>query len=275
MSDSKQPKLEIQISSPQALVRRMDQQLELVERLLAEADAAHALVPINFTNSLGMTMIWCPPGEFLMGSPESEEGRNQNENQVLVRISKGFWMASTPVTQGQWQALMHSNPSRFQASKALPVEEVDWDDAKAFCNKLNSVEKPPSGYIYSLPSEAQWEYSCRAGTHSVYSGRSLDELGWYERNSGGHTHEVGRKNANAWGIHDMHGNVWEWCADWWETHLSGGSDPMGAVSESMRVVRGASWRDGEHDCRSAYRIWGVAGFLQRSIGFRVAAIPVR
>lgn len=275
MSDSKQPKLELQLSSPQALVRRMDQQLELVGRLLAEADAAHALVPASFTNSLGMKMIWCPAGEFVMGSPEDEKWRSDNEDQVEVRISQGFWLASTPVTQGQWQALMGSNPSNFGGSKDLPVENVSWDAAQEFCTKLNVGQGDHPGYRYALPSEAQWEYACRAGEKGPYSGGSLDDVGWYWENSKEQTHDVGQKKPNAWGLHDMHGNVIEWCADWYADTLQGGVDPKGPPSGAYRVSRGGCWVSYVAVfCRAAYRGGGnEPGHRSDRLGFRPALVP--
>ncbi|MCF7788328.1 MAG: formylglycine-generating enzyme family protein [Prosthecobacter sp.] len=275
MSDSKQPKLELQVSSPQALVRRMDQQLELVGRLLAEADAAKAIVPASIINSLGMQMLWCPPGKFLMGSPEDEEGHDEDENQVQVQISQGFWMARTPVTQGQWQALMGSNPSVFGGGKDLPVEKVRWDDAQEFCTKLNVGQSDHPGYRYALPSEAQWEYSCRAGETGPYSGGSLDEVGWYDGNSGSKTHDVGQKKPNAWGLHDMHGNVSEWCADWHDFKLQGGVDPKGPESGVYRVDRGGSWFSYAAGCRAALRGRVVPYYRNRRLGVRPALVPSR
>ena len=213
------------------------------------------------TNSLGMQMLWCPPGVFTMGSPEDEEGRYEDETQVQVQITKGFWMARTLVTQGQWQSLMGANPSYFQGAK-LPVEQVSWEDAQDFIIKLNDMENLPSGYHYALPTEAQWEYACRAGEKGPYSGGSLDEVAWYDETSGSKTHEVGQKKANAWGLYDMHGNVSEWCADWYEDTLKGGTDPTGPSSGGLRVFRGGSWlsfaSDSEpHACASL--IWMELG----------------
>ena len=295
MSDSKQPKLEIQISSPQSLVRRMDQQLELVERLLAEADAAHALLPVNFTNSLGMKMLWCPPGEFLMGSPREEEAYHESQNQVQVQISKGFWMASTPVTQGQWQALMGNNPSGFKGTMDLPVEQVNWFDALRFCAALNTRENLPNDYHYALPTEAQWEYACRAGTATPFHfGNELDgtEANCDGANAYGtdiegiylgRTTIVGSYPPNAWGLHDMHGNVWEWCADWYGRHLSGGTDPTGPTTSDpslkrvQRVQRGGAWDSSADRCRAAYREAFEPdedeGFS--NMGFRPALVPYR
>jgi formylglycine-generating enzyme required for sulfatase activity len=260
MSDPNQPKLELQISSPQALVRRIDQQLELVDRLLAEADAAHALVPASITNSLGMKMLWCPPGEFLMGSPE------EDLPQVQVQISKGFWMARTPVTQGQWEALMGNNPSHFKGSKDLPVEMVSWDDAVEFCDKLNAQESLPSGYRYALPTEAQWEYACRAGTTTPFHFGSTRNGNYpYGTEIKGpyleRTSVVGSYPPNAWGLYDMHGNVWEWCEDMYD------------ASGSHRVVRGGSW-----DVVAAYCTAGVRNEITLDwrcvdVGFRVTSVP--
>lgn len=272
MSD---PNLALQLSSSQALVRRMNQQLDLVDRLLAEAEAAHALVPASIRNSLGMQMLWCPPGEFLMGSPEDEEDRYQNENQVQVHISQGFWLARTLVTQGQWQELMGSNPSEFKGSMDLPVEQVSWHDAVEFCDKLNDVERLPSGYHYALPTEAQWEYACRAGEKEPYSGGSLGEVGWYIHNSDGKTHEVGQKKPNAWGLYDMHGNVYEWCADWYEETLKGGVDPVGPSSGEVRVFRGGSWGFDAFLCRAADRVRLDPGLRHNYLGFRPALVPSR
>ncbi len=299
MSDPKQPKLELQLSSPQALVRRMDQQLELVERLLAEADAAQSLATVSITNSLGMKMLWCPPGEFLMGSPKDEKGRIKTENQVQVRISQGFWLARTPVTQGQWQALMGNNPSKLKGSKDLPVEMVSWDDAAEFCDKLNAQENLPNSYRYSLPTEAQWEYACRAGTTtpfhfgSTLNGTEANCIGILpygteiEGPELGQTTVVGSYSPNAWGLHDMHGNVWEWCVDGYVDELPGGTDPTGPatgachlfngvsyddVATHCRMFRGGSWDDFANLCRSATRGFKPPGSRSRTLGFRPALV---
>jgi formylglycine-generating enzyme required for sulfatase activity len=271
MSDSN---LALQLGSHQALVRRMDQQLDLVDRLLAEAESARALVPASITNSLGMQMLWCPPGVFTMGSPEDEEGRYEDETQVQVQITKGFWMARTLVTQGQWQSLMGANPSYFQGAK-LPVEQVSWEDAQDFIIKLNDMENLPSGYHYALPTEAQWEYACRAGEKGPYSGGSLDEVAWYDVNSSIMTHKVGLKKANAWGLYDMHGNVWEWCADWYDGTLKGGTDPTGPSSGGFRVNRGGSWGSLASGCRAADRSGDTPGDRFNFLGFRPALVPSR
>jgi formylglycine-generating enzyme required for sulfatase activity len=252
----------------------MDQQLDLVDRILAEADAAQALMPASITNSLGMQMLWCPPGVFLMGSPEDEEERFESENHVQVQISQGFWMARTTVTQGQWEALMFGNPSRSKGPN-LPVEYVSWGDAVEFCTKLNDIENRPSGYHYRLPTEAQWEYACRAGEKGPYSGSSLDEVGWYIGNSGNQMHEVGQKKPNSWRLHDMHGNVCEWCADWCDDKLKSGIDPTGLSSGDYRVFRGGSWLSYASNCRAASRLRSGPGLRSRDLGFRPALVPSR
>jgi len=267
-------KLAAQFSTPQLLVRRINRQLDLVERLLAEAKAVVSLVPASITNSLGMQMIWCPPGTFLMGSPESEKSRCDDENEVRVRISQGFWIARTTVTQGQWQLLMGTSPSHFQGAN-LPVENVSWDDANAFNSILNDSENLPVGYRYDLPTEAQWEYACRVRDKCSYSGGNLDEVAWHYNNSFGQTHEVGQKNPNAWGPHDMHGNFYEWCSDWYEDTLKGGADPAGPSSGGGRVLRGGSWLYDASGCRTANRSWAPSGNRVRDLGFRPALVPSR
>jgi len=269
MSNDPAPKLELQISSSQALIRRIDQRIDLVERLLAEADAAKTLgLPSCFTNSLGMKMMWCPPGEFLMGSPKDEEGRDDDEDQVHVRITNGFWMASTPVTNGQWQALMGDYLKASNQNHRLPVGNVPWMDAVEFCSKLSAIDPGPASYYYTLPTEAQWEYACRAGTTGPHNGL-LDDVAWYCDNSGRKPQEVGLKQANAWGLHDMHGNVLEWCADYYNAKLSGGVDPAGSYNDMADPgMRGGSVLWNGVSCRSANRTDGVPVFSNGVIGFR-------
>jgi formylglycine-generating enzyme required for sulfatase activity len=162
---------------------------------------------------LGLTLMPIPTGTFTMGSIDGDV----DERPVTrVTISAGFWMGKTEVTQGQWRSIMGNNPSAFKGDDQRPVECVSYADAQAFCRKLTERERAagrlPDGYVYALPTEAQWEYSCRAGTTGQYAG-DLDMIAWYRANSGGQTHPVAQKQANAWGLHDMQGNVWEWCAD--------------------------------------------------------------
>lgn len=198
-----------------------------------------------------MAFCWIPAGSF--------EGEGQR-----VKITQAFWMAKYPVTQGEWTSIMVSNPSRFQqAGNRAPVENVNWEDVQAFLRKV--------GQGLRLPSEEEWEYACRAGTTGDYNveGASLDELGWYDKNSGRSTHPVGQKRANAWGLYDMHGNVWECCHDW-----NGGypkeaaKDPSGDQEASGRVYRGGCWLNGARRCTSAYRIRINLEIRYDSLGFR-------
>ena len=222
-----------------------------------------------------MTFCWCPPGEFLMGSPETEEGRHKNENQVLVILTKGFWMAKTQVIQKQWVAIMGDNPSRFEGDN-LPVEWVSWDDAQEFLEKLNEKIGNTDYGKMVLPTEAQWEYACRAGEPGPYSGGTIDEVAWYGDNSEKKTHPVAMKKPNAWGLYDMHGNVWEWCADWYDDELEveGGIDPSGPASGTYRVLRGGGWFVDADGCRAAYRNCYSPSDSDISNGFRVARSSV-
>jgi formylglycine-generating enzyme required for sulfatase activity len=172
------------------------------------------------------------------------------------------------VTQGQWKMVMGSNPSNFKScGDNCPVERVSWDDAQQFINKLNSM----TGKRYRLPTEAEWEYACRAGGAEEYCGSNkIDAVAWYEGNSGRETHPVGQKQANAWGIHDMSGNVWEWCQDWYgSSYPSGTKNPTGASSGSGRVDRGGSWDGGAGGVRSANRGGLGPGLRDRYLGFRL------
>jgi formylglycine-generating enzyme required for sulfatase activity/serine/threonine protein kinase len=224
---------------------------------------------------MSMTFCWIPPGEFMMGSPEGEVVRRQDETQHPVKISKGFWLAKTETTQAQWRAVMGSNPSRFKGED-LPVETVSWDDIAdpgGFIEKVNQTAAVTEGRFH-LPTEAHWEYACRAGTISPYAG-DLDQMAWYDRNSGGKTQPVGTKKANAWGLHDMHGNVWEWCADVHGAYPEGAtSDPSGPVSGTYRVFRGGSWDYYAGSCRAAFRGLSIPVRTIGHVGFRVARSSV-
>ena len=230
---------------------------------------------IELSKDVSMDFCWCPAGKFTMGSPKSEAGRVDNENQVEVTLSKGFWMAKTEVTQAQWQAVMGENPSHFQGANR-PVEQVSWDDAQKFLTKLNSIVGDTDEEKMILPTEAQWEYAARAGETGPYSGGTLDEVVWYDKNSGGETHPVSTKKPNAWGLHDMHGNVSEWCADWYAIELAGGVDPQGAATGALRVSRGGSWFGNAGYCRVAVRYYDDPSVSYYSyVGFRVARSSVQ
>jgi formylglycine-generating enzyme required for sulfatase activity/tRNA A-37 threonylcarbamoyl transferase component Bud32 len=226
---------------------------------------------VDLGGGVKLTLCWCPAGNFLMGSPSDEESRDSDEAQHRVTLTKGFWMGKYEVTQGQWERVMGSNPSGFtSAGASAPVEQVSWDDCQEFIRKVNALV---SGGGFRLPTEAEWEYACRAGTTGPYAG-NLDDLGWYGGNSDNTTHAVGRKKANAWNLYDMHGNVWEWCSDWHGEYPSGGvSDPTGPGSGSFRVIRGGSWDDGARICRSAIRFRYVSGSRGSLLGLRLARNP--
>jgi len=218
-----------------------------------------------------MKFTCIPAGEFMMGLPESEKDRRGDEPQHQVRITKPFWLGMTEVTQGQYQQVMGQNPSHFKDERR-PVEEVSWEDAVEFCRKLSKME----GQTYRLPTEAEWEYACRAGTLTRYcfgdDEASLGEYAWYLGKSGGTTHPVGEKTPNAWGLYDMHGNVSEWCQDWYsrDYYKQGPeADPKGPDKGRMRVSRGGHWVSfgGAEDCRSASRSAGE--YENGFTGFRV------
>ncbi|MFA5257091.1 MAG: formylglycine-generating enzyme family protein [Opitutales bacterium] len=238
-------------------------------------------------------MAWIPQGRFLMGSPEGEYNRLEDETQHQVTLSKGFWLGKYEITQGQWTALMGSNPSSFTYSgRAAPVENVSWDDAMEFCNTLMRKERSAgrltAGYEYTLPTEAQWEYACRAGTAGAFHyGDNLDSDmanfdGNYPFGRGAEgvfrerTMAVGKFRQNAWGLFDMHGNVWEWCRDGYGAYPTGNvTDPAGATTVEKRVVRGGSWADDAGFCRSARRYYYEPGYSKRDLGFRLALAPVQ
>ena len=225
---------------------------------------------------LGLALIWIGPGTFQMGTASG--GDDDERPATQVAISAGYWLGQTEVTQAQWQTVMGGNPSKFKGDNR-PVEQVSWGDAMDFCRKLTERERGAgrlSGDLaYTLPTEAQWEYACRAGTLGDYAG-SLDALGWYAGNSGNQTHPAGQKQANAWGLFDMHGNVWEWCADWYGDYPGGSvSDPTGKASGTDRVYRGGSWGNGAVSCRSVDRYGSGPAGRWDLLGFRIALSAAR
>ena len=217
-----------------------------------------------------MEFVRIPAGSFVMGSPEDEEGRQNNETQHEVTLSQGFWMGKHEVTQAEWEALMGSNPSLFnRCGSRCPVEQVSWEDVQEFIQKLNERESG-KGYRYRLPTEAEWEYAARAGTTGARYGE-LDEIVWLKRDR---TYPVGQKRANAWGLHDMLGNVAEWTADWdGEYPASRVVDPQGPATGSYRVVPGSavlhSWKGRAEKLRSANRERSRPGHRYRYRGFRL------
>jgi formylglycine-generating enzyme required for sulfatase activity len=247
-----------------------------VRTLAAAPPAAPPTVPAP-------VMVRLQGGTFTMGSPTSEANRNSDETQHRVTVSS-FYIGKYEVTQREYQALMGKNPSSFKGDN-LPVENVTWYDAVNYCNALSRKENLTPAYTvsgtnvtwnrsangYRLPTEAEWECACRAGTTTPYSsGSSVDSAGWYSSNSRSTTHPVGTKQANAWGLYDMHGNVWEWCWDWYGTYPSGSqTDPMGASSGASRVERGGGWYSNGQYLRSAYRRYGTPSNGYDYLGFRL------
>jgi formylglycine-generating enzyme required for sulfatase activity len=226
--------------------------------------------------------VWIPPGSFVMGSPVGEEGRGSDEIQHTVTLTQGFWLSDHEVTQAEYLAIMGNNPSKFRGG-SLPVEQVVWDEAVAYCQKLTERERA-AGRIsaqqaYRLPTEAEWEYAARAGTTGARHAE-LDAIAWWSGNSGGQTRPVKGKEANAWGLHDMIGNVWEWCGDWYGVYPGGlSTDPMGLSSGSVRVDRGGSWANDSGSLpgslRSAMRGRAFPTVRSYGVGFRPALSSVR
>ena len=219
---------------------------------------------------------WCPAGTFMMGSPVSEEGRYDNETQHRVTLSHGFWMLKTEVTQKMWKGVMKNNPSSFKGDK-LPVEQVSWNDCQEYIKKLNELlagtPGAPTGFKFSLPMEAQWEYACRAGTTTAYHfGNTLNkEQANFGGGPGAQTKEVGSYPPNAWGLYDMHGNVREWCSDNYAQHPRGVViDPVGSLENPLRGLRGGSYLHQAAQCRSAWR--EQSGKAAPGFGLRLALV---
>jgi len=233
-------------------------------------------VPPRLVLDLGpfakLELVRIPAGKFLMGSTETEEGRSADETEHEVTISQSFYMGKYEVTQEQYEAVVGGNPSCFKGAKN-PVEMASWAEAQEFCWKASAK----THRVIQLPAEAQWEYACRAGTTTrFYSGdadSALDDVAWYYSNSDKATHPVGQKQANAWGLYDMHGNVWEWCADWYGDYPAGAAtDPAGPEKGARRVLRGGSWNIMPKSCRSARRLGFPHDDRYFHLGFRVVVL---
>ena len=232
---------------------------------------------LDFGGGVAMDFARIEPGTFTMGSPLDEPGRGKDEAQHTVTIGRPFYMSTTEVTQAQWKAVMGTSLAEQQAkaskklplpgeSAASPMYYVSWDDATEFCRRLS--EK--TGRKLRLPTEAEWEYACRAGTSLPYGikGKLMD-VGWHHDNSQSSTHPAAQKQPNAWGLYDMHGNVSEWCADWyWDYPTAKVRDPQGAETALTRVVRGGAWSSSLRNCRSAYRLAAAPSRRADDIGFR-------
>ena len=239
--------------------------------LLADAEADERKADgRHFTNAIGMEFVFIPPGNFTMGSPNGHE-RPQRQ----VTIGNGFFMGIVPVTQEQWQKVMGGNPSGFKSLKN-PVEQVCWNDCHEFLAKLREKD----GWSYRLPSEAEWEYACRAGTNTAFffgdGEQRLNEFAWFKDNSGEKTHPVGQKKSNPWGLYDILGNVLEWCEDFYGPYDKAPTDGKPQTTEhsnNCRVFRGGSWMLSSEHCRSACRTNAAPDFRVWICGLRVVFAP--
>lgn len=247
----------------------------------------------------GVKLCWCPPGRFRMGSPLNEPDRRPDEAQVEVTLSRGFWMGKYEVTQGQWKRVIGEFPGKFTAGEGddLPVYTVNFAEAEGFCRKLTDQARAsgdlPKDWEFRLPTEAQWEYACRAGTTTATS--FGDKLSSKQANFQGKPYNgaeegpslkrvarAGSYPGNAWGLHDVHGNVFEWCRDWYHSKLPGGTDPdlsstMGTLNRDgtfSRVRRGGCWADEGWPCRSACRLRFEPERGHDHIGFRIVAVQL-
>jgi formylglycine-generating enzyme required for sulfatase activity len=221
------------------------------------------------TNFLGMKLAWIPPGDFLMGGTAHDDEKPVHR----VTITRGFYLGAYPVTQAQWRKVMGRNPSGA-ACDDCPVDSVSWDDCAEFCKRLKQRDGKP----YRLPTEAEWEYACRAGTTTdYYSGNAeadLRKAGWYSGNSGNETHPVGLLAKNAWGLYDMHGSVWQWCADWYDAYPAADVvDYAGPPGGDFRLLRGGSYISDAITCRAACRIWYRPATWNVNFGCRVCYRP--
>jgi formylglycine-generating enzyme required for sulfatase activity len=278
-----------EVSAPPPLVAPFD---AAAARTGQQSWAAYLKTPVEIGNSIGMKFVLVPAGVFTMGSPPEELGHQGNENQVPVTLTQAFWLGQHVVTQAEWQLMMQTAPwkSRAQVKQGrdYPATNVSWNDARRFCEKLTQQERTagslPFGWQYTLPTEAQWEYACRAGTISRYSfgddESKLSDYAWWGGPVGGnasaeqYAHAVGQKKPNRFGLSDMHGNVWEWCRDSYANGLPGGTNPLGLSQGSDRVNRAGSWYSSAALCRSASRKGFGPSERRRDLGFRVARVPV-
>jgi len=234
-------------------VEIQERERELAVKAYVDLVAKRRFLTLSLPGGAEMEMVWCPPGAFMMGSPPGEKGRSSDETRRQVMLTRGFFMARTEVTEQQWKSVMGYYPGEKPLEVAIhfgtdvaPVKDVTWHEARAFCLEVG----------LELPTEAEWEYACRAGSGGPYAGNGrLEEMGWFDcRGDGNAVFPVGRKKANAWGLYDMHGNVWEWCADWYGDYSNHAMvNPQGPHSGSRRVMRGGCLSDEARDCRSATR----------------------
>ncbi len=247
-------------------------------RIAASLRAIPAPPPPLQVRDLGITLLWLQPGEVVLGSPESESGPGSDEQpQTTVRLTRGFWIGETEITQRQWWLLMETNPSRnLEGGERAPVERVSWEQADAFCRRLDERERGagrvPEGYAYQLPTEAQWEYACRAGTTGPYAGDLARIAVTGGRDSA--SKPVGSLDPNPWGLYDMHGNVAEWTRSWYGSYPGGTLDDYAGPAEgAVRVFRGGAFDSPLRGLRSAYREWVTASEPAGNRGFRIVLAP--
>ena len=274
-----------------AVIRVFSGRIQLIDRRrwagLTPGMSPGAMLPgTSGGPGLAGLLIWIPPGEFLLGSPSSEAGRDLDEGPLTpVVIPEGFWLGRCEVTQAEYQAVMGRNPSQYSGFADYPVEKVSWEDAMAYCQRLTRLHRDtgaiPDSYEYRLPTEAEWEYACRAGSTTAYShgddrdGAELADFAWFTNNSDSSPHTVGAQRPNPWGLYDMHGNVWEWCldrlteADRGQLH----TNEVSTATGHLRVARGGSWLYSAPHCRSANRDEYAAGNRCSDVGFRVVMAP--
>jgi formylglycine-generating enzyme required for sulfatase activity len=254
----------------------------------AKTYAGDANRRVRDDNGLKTKLIWCSPGDFTMGHLRKEDPNQANE--VHVVLTKGFWLGQHEVTQGEWEQVMHTTPwkgkKRIREGRDYPATYVSWESASRYLETLTAAEhsagRLPAGWTYTLPTEAQWEYACRAGTRSRFSfgdnASALKEYAWFKENTKdvaeSHAHQVAAKKPNPWGFYDMHGNVEEWCRDRYAPDLPGGTDPEVTTGDLAPVFRGGGWDSAAIGCSSAQR-WAAGHQFLRSgdIGFRVAVVP--
>jgi formylglycine-generating enzyme required for sulfatase activity len=237
-------------------------------RLAIPAQEQGARLAPRLTNSVGMEFVLIPAGAFTMGAIDSYSDEQPIRT---VRISRPFYLGKYEVTQAQWKAVMGYNPSAWRGQRNLPVEQVSWEDVQEFLRRLNTEEGRTR---YRLPTEAEWEYAARAGTTTAYSFGNdvsrLDEYAWYGGNAAHSSHPVGQLKPNTWGLHDMHGNVWEWVHDWYETYPTGTvTDPQGPAAGVSRVFRGGGRSNVAWRCRSSSRGYRPPESRLDAVGFRV------
>jgi sulfatase modifying factor 1 len=224
------------------------------------------------TNGIISRFRWISSGSFRMGCSDGEKlGAETDELRHLVKLTRGYWLEECDCSQALWQAIMGSNQSYFNGEPQSPMDQVSWYDCQGFLRKLESLIP---GLQARLPTEAEWEYACRAGTTDSFQGKKLDSVAWYSENSGSTTHPIMLKSPNAWGLFDMLGNVRQWCADWYGPYAVNEGvgeieNPTGVSISKRHVCRGGDWDKSASSCQSSSRSWALPNIHDNSIGFRI------